>query len=74
MSPPLGHDGKQLLYTSIVFLILDVVAVTLRLLAKQKTKARFTVDDLWIASALVIFAAWNGLVIGSKYRTCLWTC
>ena len=66
MTPILYHDGKELLYTCIVFLIIDVVAVVLRILAKQRTKARFDVDDLWIASSLLVFAAWIGLVIGSK--------
>lgn len=74
MSPRLGHDGRQLLYTSVVFLSLDVLTVTLRILAKGRTKARFTADDLWIISALVVFAAWNGLIIGSKHRARRWTC
>lgn len=62
---PLGKDGKQLLYTSIVFLILDVVAVVLRLIAKSRTKSRFSFDDLWIILTLIVFAAWAALVIGS---------
>lgn len=66
MMIPLKNDGKQLLFTSIVFLILDVIAVILRLIAKSKTKYRFALDDLWILLTLVVFAAWAGLVIGSK--------
>ena len=62
----LEKDGKQLLYTSIVFLILDVIAVILRLVAKSRTKYRFAFDDAWILFTLVVFAAWAGLVIGSK--------
>ena len=62
----LGKDGKQLLFTSIVFLILDVIAVVLRLIAKSRTKSRFALDDLWIILTLFVFAAWAGLVIGSK--------
>ena len=62
----LGKDGKQLLFTSIVFLILDVIAVVLRLIAKSRTKSRFSIDDLWIILTLIVFAAWAALVIGSK--------
>lgn len=43
----LKEDGKQLLCTSIVFMVFTALAVTLRLSAKQKTKARFAIDDLW---------------------------
>lgn len=66
MMIPLGKDGKQLLFTSIVFLILDVIAVVLRLIAKSRTKSRFSFDDLWIILTLIVFAAWAALVIGSK--------
>ena len=62
----LEKDGKQLLVTSIVFLVLDTVAVVLRLVAKSRTKFRFAYDDLWIIVTVVVFAAWAGLVIGSK--------
>lgn len=62
----LKEDGKRLLSTSIVFLVLDVIAVLLRLIAKSKTKSRFALDDLWILTTLVVFAAWAALVIGSK--------
>ena len=63
----LKKDGKQLLATAIVFLILDAVAVVLRLVAKSKTKYRFGFDDLYLLFTFVVFAAWAGLVIGSKY-------
>ena len=66
---PLEKDGKQLLFTSIIFLILDVIAVVLRLVAKSRTKYRFALDDLWILLTLVVFAAWAALVIGSKRTT-----
>ena len=65
---PLEKDGKQLLFTSIIFLILDVIAVVLRLVAKSRTKYRFALDDLWILLTLVVFAAWAALVVGSKRR------
>lgn len=68
----LRKDGKQLLYTSTIFLILDVVAVVLRLIAKSRTKSRFALDDLWIILTLVVFAAWAGLVIGSKEMKAPW--
>ena len=62
----LAKDGKQLLCTSIVFLILDVFAVILRYVAKSRTKYRFALDDACIFLTLVVFAAWAGLVIGSR--------
>lgn len=68
----LGKDGKQLLFTSIVFLILDTIAVVLRLFAKSRTKFRFAYDDLWIIVTLVVFAAWAALVIGSKETYAPW--
>ncbi len=69
---PLRKDGKQLLATSIVFLVLDVIAVILRLIAKSRTKNRFAFDDLWILLTLVVFAAWAALVIGSKEMNGPW--
>ena len=62
----LRRDGKHLLITAIAYLILDTIAVILRLIAKSRTKHRFTLDDLYIIFALVAYAAWAGLVIGSK--------
>lgn len=63
----LHTSGRQLLYTSTVFMIFTIIAVALRLIAKMKTKARFATDDLWIILALIDFAAYNGVVIASKY-------
>ena len=63
---PLQEDGKQLLYTSIVFMVAATVAVALRLIAKQKTKSRFAWDDLYTILALIDFAAYNGVIISSK--------
>ena len=68
----LRKDGKQLFYTSIVFLILDIIAVILRLFAKSRTKFRFAYDDLWIIVTVVVFAAWAALVIGSKKTNAPW--
>ena len=63
----LHHSGKQLLYTSIAFMIATTIAVALRIIAKFKTKAGFAIDDLWIVLALIDFAAYNGVVIASKF-------
>ena len=68
----LEKDGKQLFFTSIVFLILDIIAVILRLFAKSRTKFRFASDDLWIIATVVVFAAWAALVIGSKETNAPW--
>lgn len=62
----LRNDGEQLLIAAIAYLILDAVAVVLRLVAKSRTKRRFALDDLYIALAFAAFVAWAGLVIGSK--------
>ena len=62
----LEKDGKQLVFTSMTFLILDAIAVVFRLIAKSRTKHRVAYDDLWIILTLMVFAAWAGLVIGSK--------
>ncbi len=62
----LEKDGKQLLSTAIVFLVLDAIAVVLRLIAKSKTKRRFAFDDLCIVFTFIVYAAWAGLIIGSK--------
>ena len=63
----LEQDGKQLLSTAIVFLIVDAIAVVLRLVAKSKTKYRFAFDDLCMVSTFIIYTAWAGIIIGSKY-------
>ena len=62
----LRHDGRQLVYTASVLLILDTIAVALRLLAKQKTRKRFAVDDLWMLLALADTAAWTAVVLSSQ--------
>ena len=62
----LEQDGKHLLYTSVVFMIVTTIAVALRLIAKQKTKSCFARDDFYTIFALIDFAAWNGVVISSK--------
>ena len=62
----LENDGKQLLSTAIVFLVLDAIAVVLRLVAKSKTKHRFAFDDLFMLLTFVVFAAWAGIVMASK--------
>ena len=61
-------DGKKLLYTSIAFIIVDTIAVVLRLLSKQQTKRRFGEDDGWICAALIIYLAWSGVIIASEFR------
>lgn len=62
----LEKDGKQLLSTAIVFLILDAVAVVFRLVAKSKTKHRFAFDDMFMVLTFIVYTAWAGLIIGSK--------
>ena len=66
MMVKLEKDGKQLVSTAIVFLVLDAIAVVLRLLAKSKTKHKFAFDDLFMLLTLVVFAAFAGVVMASK--------
>ena len=63
----LRNDGKQLLTAAIAYLVLDAIAVVLRLVAKSRTKRRFALDDLYIIFAFAAFVAWAGLIIGSKH-------
>ena len=62
----LEKDGKQLLSTAIVFLVVDAIAVVLRLAAKSKTKHRFAFDDLCIVITFIVYTAWAGVIVGSK--------
>ena len=62
----LENDGKHLLIAAITYLVLDAIAVVLRLVAKSRTKRGFALDDLYIIFAFAAFVAWAGLVIGSK--------
>ena len=68
----LRNDGKQLLTTAIAYLVLDAIAVVLRLVAKSRTKRRFALDDLYIIFAFAAFVAWTGLIIGSKQIPASW--
>lgn len=54
---------------AIVFIIIDSLAVFLRLLLKSKTKHYFSSDDWWILSALLFFFAWVGRILYSGYPT-----
>lgn len=62
----LAHDGKQIVATCIVFVILDTAAVALRILAKSQTKARFAADDAWIVAALLVYSAFIGVLVNSE--------
>ena len=59
-------DGGKLVYTAIAFVVLDTIAVVLRLLSKQQTKRRFGEDDGWILAALITFFAWSAVIIASR--------
>ena len=59
-------DGQLLVYTASVFLILDIIAVAVRFVAKQKTKRGWAMDDLWISIALLFTAAYHAVIISSQ--------
>ena len=66
MTIALAEDGKQILYTSTVYLSLAIVVVFLRCLAKRNTKSRYGFDDLWMLLALLVYVAYSAVVISSE--------
>ena len=61
----LAFDGKQQVYTSLAFIIVNTTAVTLRLIAKRKTRKGIGADDVLMVAALLLQITWNALVISS---------
>ncbi|KAL8723797.1 MAG: hypothetical protein Q9181_007189 [Wetmoreana brouardii] len=59
----LQPDGVSNTAVAVVFMVVDTLAVMLRLVAKRRTKHRFGSDDSGIVFALVLFFVWAGLVI-----------
>lgn len=71
--PKLDSGGVANVTTAVVFVVLDTIAVSLRLLSKSKTKHYFAADDWWILVALVFFYAWAGQIIyGQCPVGCSW--
>ena len=60
------RDGRQLVYTASVFVVLDIIAVAVRFVAKQKTRRGWALDDLWISIALLFTVAYHAVIISSK--------
>lgn len=56
-------DGAMNLYTAVAFVIADIMALTLRVVAKRKTKKGIRWDDWWICAGLIFFFAWCGLIM-----------
>ena len=56
-------DGAMNLYTAVAFVIVDIIALALRVISKRKTKKGLQCDDWWICAGLVLFFAWCGLII-----------
>ena len=56
----------------VVFIILDALAVMLRLIAKRRAKHHFKYDDGWLIFALALFFIWAGLVIHCKFEGQIW--
>ena len=54
-------DGRANIATIVAFIVLDSLAVILRIISKGKTKNRYSSDDWWILCALLFFFGWAGL-------------
>lgn len=63
MVASMKSDGVANFATAIVFIVVDTIAVLLRLLSKRKNKRTFGSDDYWMLVALAFFYVWAGLVI-----------
>ncbi|KAI4263331.1 MAG: hypothetical protein L6R42_001521 [Xanthoria sp. 1 TBL-2021] len=71
--PKFDSGGAANVATAIVFVVLDSLAVFLRILSKSKTKHYFSADDWWILAALVFFYAWAGQILyGQCPVQCSW--
>ena len=61
-------DGRSDVATAIVFMAVDMLAVTLRLISKKKTKKWLGSDDGLIILASACFFVWAILVIYCKIK------
>ncbi|KAI4220168.1 MAG: hypothetical protein LQ349_008157 [Xanthoria aureola] len=63
--PKLDAGGVANVAAAIVFVVVvvDSLAVFLRMLAKSRTKYYFSNDDYWILAALLCFFAWAGPIL-----------
>jgi len=59
-------SGTKLYYISAAVGIIDSVAVLLRFSARRKSKAKFGIDDLFIAGSLLPL---YGMIVSSVLRT-----
>ena len=66
MTVNFAEDGKQIVYTASIYISVATVAVLLRFFAKQKTKSRYGLDDLWMLLALMVYVTYSAVVISSK--------
>jgi hypothetical protein len=69
MAVSIKPDGIANLVTVVVFVILDTIAVGLRLLAKKRNKRRLGSDDYWMLVALVFMYGWTALIIYCMLRS-----
>lgn len=67
--PKLDAGGVANVAVAIGFVVVDSLAVLLRMSAKSKTKYYFSSDDYWILAALLCFFAWAGQILYSEYPT-----
>ena len=62
----INNDGMRVLYTSTIFIAVDILAVALRFLAKSRTTNRLASDDIWMLLALMDIVAFNVVAITSE--------
>ncbi|PVI01492.1 hypothetical protein DM02DRAFT_613657 [Periconia macrospinosa] len=58
-------DGVANVVLAIIFIVLDTIAVALRIFAKRRIKRPLKSDDVWMVVALIFFYGWAALVIYS---------
>ena len=48
-----SEDGWTIIKVTVVLMVLDIIAVTLRLVARKRSEASFGADDVWAVIAVV---------------------
>ena len=64
---PLRESGRQILASSIALIVLATIAVVLRFVSKFRSGQNFAPEDGLILAALVMFAAYNSVLLYCTY-------
>ena len=62
----LQSSAQRLVGCAIAWVVIGSAAVLLRLVAKRRTKAAFSLDDAWCLLALALVTAFNALQIAGQ--------